>query len=150
VPEVRRIALLIATALVAGALGGGLASGSTGPGPSAGASAAHCSGKAFSPTQTGNLLRARGTLTCRGDVAKQRLRTCLEQFVPGRGFITVRCKVKVRSGPGRLVVRARRACRRGAAHAFRTRSFLFLRDRSGKKARGRAVSDRRVYPRSCT
>jgi hypothetical protein len=142
----RRLALLLCCALGAGAIYSAVASGSGGP--SAGASVARCNGKAFSPTQRGKLLTGKGFLRCTGDVARQRLRTCLEQEVGSR-FEIVKCVVKVRRGPGKITARAQRRCGRDVARSFRTRSFLFLRDRSGERARGKAISDTRVYPRRC-
>lgn len=117
-------------------------------GPPASASRAHCDGKAFPPTQSGKLLTSKGTLTCRGDVAKQRLRTCLEQQ-RGFHFVTVECETKVKYGPGKITTFVQHRCVKSAARAFRTRSFLFLRDMSGDKANGKAISDLRVYPRLC-
>lgn len=143
----RRLAPLIAVALTAAALGGGVASGSDG-GPTAGASLARCNGKAFSPTQSGNRLTSKGSLTCTGDVAKQRLRTCLEQENNGR-FSTVECDTTVKFGPGTIFAKAQHRCGSAVARGFRTRSFLFLRDVSGQKAFGKAISDLRAYPRRC-
>ena len=143
----RRLAPLIVVALAAAALGGGIASGSDG-GPTAGASVARCNGKAFSPTQSGRLLTSKGSLTCRGDVAKQRLRTCLEQENNGR-FSTVKCDTRVKFGPGTIFAKAQRRCGASLARGFRTRTFLFLRDVSGQKAFGKAISDLRAFPRRC-
>jgi hypothetical protein len=142
----RRLAVLVIFVAATGALWSAVASGSGGP--TAGAAVARCNGKAFSPTQRGKLLTAKGILRCRGDVARQRLRICLEQKA-GSGFEAVECVVNVRGGPGTVTARAQRRCARGVARRFRTRSFLFLRDRSGERARGKAVSATRVYPRRC-
>ena len=142
----RRLAVLIGCVVATGALWSAVASGSGGP--SADASVARCNGKAFSPTQRGKLLTAKGVLRCTGDVATQRLRTCLEQRT-GSGFVAVECVTNTRHGPGTVTARAQRRCARGIARRFRTRSFLFLRDRSGERARGKAISDSRVYPRDC-
>jgi hypothetical protein len=142
----RRLAVLVVFAVASGALWSAVASGSGGP--TAGASVARCNGKAFSPTQRGNLLTAKGVLLCTGDVARQRLRTCLEQRT-GSGFVAVECVANVRHGPGTVTARAQRRCARGVARRFRTRSFLFLRDRNGQRARGKVISATRVYPRRC-
>jgi hypothetical protein len=142
----RRLAFLVICAVASGALWSAVASGSGGP--TAGASAASCNGKAFSPTQRGKLLTSKGILRCRGDVARQGLRICLEQRT-GSGFEAVECVVNVRGGPGTVTGRVQRRCARGVARGFRTRSFLFLRDRSGERARGKVISATRVYPRRC-
>jgi hypothetical protein len=144
--EPRRLAILVISALATVALWDAAASGSGGP--TAGASVAQCNGKAFSPTQRGNLLTSKGLLRCTGDVARQRLRTCLEQRTPS-GFVMVECVAHVRRGPGTVTARAQHRCARDVARRFRTRSFLFLRDRSGERARGKAISETRVYPRDC-
>jgi hypothetical protein len=140
---------LAATLLIVAALGAGVARGAPEGAPSAGASVASCSGKAFSPTQRGSLLTSRGALSCRGDVARQRLRTCLEQQAGSR-FVAVECQTRARSGPGTIRIVVRHRCGRDDARAFRTRSFLFLRDRSGQQDRSSAVSDLRVFPRRCS
>lgn len=141
------LAMLLLGALAV-ALGTTVASGSAKSEPQAGISAASCNGKAFSPTQRSRQLSARGNLNCGGDVAKQRLRTCLEQRV-GRRFRTVACDTAVRFGPGKINAVARRTCPDGEETDFRTRSFFFLRDESGDAARGKAVSDPRSFPRRC-
>jgi hypothetical protein len=140
------VALLV-TLLTVAVLGAGVASGEQG-GPSASASLASCNGKAFSPTQRESLLTSKGTLNCTGDVSRQRLRTCLEQQ-RGRRFVAVECQTRSRSGPGTIEIVVRHHCHRETARAFRTRSFLFLRDRSGEKDRSSAVSALRVFPRHC-
>jgi hypothetical protein len=117
-------------------------------GPQASESRAHCDGKAFSPSQRGKLLTSRGVLTCTGDVAKQRLRTCLEQQ-RGFHFVTVECQTQIKYGGGTIRTVVRHKCADSTTRAFRTRSFLFLRDVSGDKANGKAVSDLRVFPRLC-
>jgi hypothetical protein len=111
-------------------------------------SRAHCDGKPFPPTQQDKLLGARGSLTCSGDVAKQRLRTCLQQQ-RGFRFVDVECDTQIKYGPGTIRTVVRHRCASSTARAFRTRSFLFLRDLSGDKANGKAVSDLRVFPRLC-
>lgn len=138
--------LVAAIALVA--LGATVANGSAQPEPQAGISAASCNGKAFAPTQGGRLLNSRGNLTCVGDVAKQRLRTCLEQFVGGR-YRPVVCDTASKGRPGKIIAVARRTCPDGPDTDFRTRSFFFLRDVSGATARGKAVSDPVSFPRRC-
>ncbi len=140
------IMLLSALALVA--LGATVASDPARSQPQAGASAASCNGKSFAVTQRSRLLSAKGNLNCGGDVAKQRLRTCLEQLVGGR-FRTVACDTAVRFGPGKIDAVARRTCPDGEETNFRTRSFFLLRDESGDAARGKAVSDPRSFPRRC-
>jgi hypothetical protein len=147
-PLPRRLALAVIAALACAALWSTVATSAADPGPTASASVANCNGRSFSVTQRNNLLTSKGTLVCTGDVAKQRLRTCLEQQV-GRRFATVKCVTEVRFGPGLITVRAQRRCGEDVARAFRTRSFLFLRDVSGEKARGKVISDLRVFPRRC-
>lgn len=139
------LAAIAAVAVTAAALLPAIASG----GPQATQSRAHCNGKAFSPTQRDKLLTSKGSLTCTGDVAKQRLRTCLEQQ-RGFHFVTVECETKIKYGPGTVVTVVQHRCAESTTRAFRTRSFLFLRDVSGDKANGKAVSDLRVYPRLCS
>ena len=144
----RRLLALVsigASAVAVAALLPGAASG----GPQASESRAHCDGKAFSPTQHDKLLTSRGTLTCSGDVAKQRLRTCLEQQ-RGFRFVTVECDNAIKFGPGTITTAVRHRCAESTTRAFRTRSFLFLRDVSGDKANGKAISALRVYPRLCS
>jgi hypothetical protein len=136
---------LVASAVANAALLPAAASG----GPEAAASAAHCDGKAYPPTQHDKLLTSKGTLTCSGDVSKQRLRTCLEQQ-RGFHFVTVECDTRVKFGPGTITTVVRHRCAESTTRSFRTRSFLFLRDISGDKANGKAISDLRVYPRLCS
>lgn len=142
------LALLVA-ALGLVALGATAASGSAQPEPQAGISAASCNGKAFVPFQRGRLLTSRGNLNCGGDVARQRLRTCLEQFVGGR-YRPVVCDTTTKPGPGKIVTVARRTCPDGPDTNFRTRSFFFLRDVSGARDSGKAVSDPVSFPRRCS
>jgi hypothetical protein len=145
----RRWLIASALALALTALAAGAASGSPERAPQASASLANCNGKAFSPTQTGKVLTAKGRLTCTGDVAKQRLRTCLEQQRGGR-YVAVECQTQVRFGPGRIDTVVRHACVKSVVRSFRTRTFLFLKDVSGQTAHGKAVSAQRVYPRLCS
>jgi hypothetical protein len=147
-PSLRLRLTMLVGALALVALGAVVASDSARSQPQAGASAASCNGKSFAPTQRSRLLSARGNLNCGGDVAKQRLRTCLEQRV-GRRFRTVACDTSVRFGPGRINAVARRTCPDGEETDFRTRSFFFLRDEGGDAARGKAISDPRSFPRRC-
>ena len=149
-PVTGRLWLIAAVlALALAAIGTGVASGSPQRAPHAVASLANCNGKAFGPTQTGKILTAKGRLTCTGDVAKQRLRTCLEQQRGGR-YVAVECQTRVRFGPGRIDSVVRHACVKSVVRSFRTRSFLFLKDVSGQTAHGKAVSAQRVYPRLCS
>ena len=141
------IAAVLALALTA--IGTGVASGSPERSPHAVASLAHCNGKAFSPTQTGKILTSKGRLTCTGDVAKQRLRICLEQQRGGR-YVTVECQTRVKFGPGSIDGVVRHSCAKAVPRSFRTRSFLFLKDVSGQTAHGKVVSAQRVYPRLCS
>ena len=145
----RWIAAAIVAALALAAVGSTGAGAAQQRAPHAVASLANCNGKAFSPTQTGKILTAQGRLTCTGDVAKQRLRTCLEQQRGGR-YVTVECDTRTKFGPGQIAIAVRHACASSVARSFRTRSFLFLRDVSGATAHGKAVSDQRVYPRLCS
>lgn len=138
----------LAAALALAAVGATSASGTPERSPGAVASVANCNGKAFSPTQDGKLLTSKGRLSCTGDVAKMRLRTCLEQQRGGR-FVTVECDNKARFGAGSVAVVVQHRCGASTRRGFRTRSFLFLRDVSGQTAEGKAVSDLRVYPRLC-
>jgi hypothetical protein len=141
------VAIVAALALAAfGSTGAGAAEQRA---PHAVASLANCNGKAFSVSQTGKVLTAKGRLTCTGDVAKQRLRTCLEQQRGGR-YVTVECETRTNFGPGSITIAVRHVCADGVIRSFRTRSFLFLRDVSGQTAHGKAVSDQRVYPRLCS
>jgi len=151
VPPVSRRRWLIAAGLTLAlaATGAAAASGSAHRAPHAVASLANCSGKAFSPTQTGKVLTSKGRLTCTGDVAKQSLRTCLEQQRGGR-YVTVECQTRVKFGPGRIDTVVRHSCAKGVVRPFRTRSFLFLKDVSGQTAHGKAVSVQRAYPRLCS
>lgn len=142
-----RLAVLLSLAAATVAIAA-LAPAAASGGPQASQSRASCNGKAFSPTQRGKLLTSKGTLTCTGDVAKQRLRTCLEQQ-RGFRFVTVECQTRIRYGAGSISAAVRHRCAESTTRAFRTRSFLFLRDVSGDKARGKAVSDLRVFPRLC-
>jgi hypothetical protein len=142
---------LIATAIVlalALAAVGSAGAGAEQRAPHAVASLANCNGQAFSPTQSGKVLTAKGRLTCTGDVAKQRLRVCLEQQ-RGGDYVTVECETRTRFGPGQVTIAVRHICASSVTRSFRTRSFLFLRDVSGATAHGKAVSDQRVYPRLC-
>jgi hypothetical protein len=123
---------------------GGTASGA----PAAGASAAHCNGHAVEVRQVGGRLAAKATLDCTGDVATMRLRTCLQQLGSG-GFETIKCVVAVRHSPGHLQAVARRACPRDTDTVFRTRAFLFLKDDSGARDRGKVLSDGKPFPRHC-
>ena len=149
-PQVIRWRLIaVVAALALAAFGASAASGSAERAPGAVASLANCNGKAFSPTQTGKVLTSKGRLTCTGDVAKQRLRTCLEQQRGGR-YVQVECETRVKFGPGRIDVAVRHSCAKSVVRSFRTRSFLFLRDVSGQTAHGKAVSAQRVYPRLCS
>ena len=114
----------------------------------ASASAANCNGRAFSPTQTGNKLHAKADLTCTGSVAKMRLTACLEQQVRS-GFKTVKCDTEIRQRAGTITVRVERACGNSVERKFRTRAFLFLKDRNGRSADGKAISPTPVFPRRC-
>jgi hypothetical protein len=145
----RWIATAIVAALALAAVGAAGAGAAEQRAPHAVASLANCNGKAFSPTQSAKILTAKGRLTCTGDVAKQRLRVCLEQQRGGR-YVTVECETRTRFGPGQVTIAVRHVCASSVTRSFRTRSFLFLRDVSGAMAHGKAVSDQRVYPRLCS
>jgi hypothetical protein len=135
---------LAACALVALGPGGGMASGSAG----AGASRASCHGHAVNPTQTGRKIRAKATLDCTGAVATQRIRTCLEQLI-GSAFRTVKCVTVTKHAPGRIQAVAERSCAPSEDHGFRTRAFLFLKDTSGGRARGKVISEVKDFPKHC-
>ena len=139
----RAVALAILAALAVAAL--------TAPAAGAGgatASRATCNGKSFTPFQRGNRVVGRGTLTCTGDVAKMRLRSCLEQNVNGR-YKTVRCEVRVRFRPTTVEARISEVCAPSIVRGFRVRSFLFLRDQNGQIATGKVISGKAVLPRRC-
>ena len=145
----RRIAAAVVATIALAAVGATVASATDQRAPQAVASLANCDGKAFTPTQTGRVLTSKGRLTCTGDVAKQRLRTCLEQRRGGR-YVTVECATRSRFSPGTIRLVVRHICVSSVRRSFRTRSFLFLKDVSGQTAHGKAVSDQRVYPRLCS
>jgi hypothetical protein len=95
------------------------------------------------------VLTSKGRLSCTGDVAKMRLRTCLEQR-RGSRFVTVECANKARFGPGVVAVVVQHRCAASARRPFRTRSFLFLRDVSGQTAQDQILAPVRFYPRLCS
>jgi len=135
---------LAACALLALGAGGGVASGSAG----AGASRASCHGHAVTPAQSGRKVRAKATLDCTGAVATQSIRTCLEQLV-GTAFRTVKCVTVVKHSAGHIQGVAERSCAPSEDHSFRTRAFLFLKDTSGGKARGKVISEVKDFPKHC-
>lgn len=139
------LAIALPTAAIACLLAG---TASVSAGDTASASAANCNGRAFSPTKTDNRLTAKADLTCTGDVATMRLRACLQQQVRS-GFKTVECATQVRKKPGKVTVRVEHGCRKSVDRRFRTRATLFLRDRNGRSADGKAISPTPVFPVRC-
>jgi hypothetical protein len=125
---------LAACALLALGAGGGVASGSAG----AGASRASCHGHAVTPAQSGRKVRAKATLDC----------TCLEQLI-GSAFRTVKCVTVTKHSAGHIQAVAERSCAPSEDHGFRTRAFLFLKDTSGGKARGKVISEVKDFPKHC-
>lgn len=138
------IALAAAAALAVLALAApaaGLAGGAT-------ASKATCNGKSFTPFKRGNRVVGKGTLTCTGDVAKMRLRSCLQQVV-NRRFRTVGCEVRTRLRAATVEARISRVCAPSILRGFRVRSFLFLLDENGQIATGKVISGKAVLPQRC-
>ena len=142
----RRGGFLAALAVISiGAFGGAA---TTASGPTAAASAASCDGRAFGPIQRVNRVIAKGSLTCHGDVRVMRLKTCLLQVVNGKTRF-VACKTRARLGPGRVIAKVNQVCTPSDPRGFRTRTYLFLRDESGRADRGRARSGLARLPKLC-
>jgi hypothetical protein len=139
-------ALVISAIAMAALAAGSSASGS----PVAGASTSHCNGHAVEVRQSGESLRAKATLKCTGDIATMRIRTCLQmQNDAGTGFLTAKCKTKVKHRAGFISAIASRVCPTSTDHLFRTRATLFLKDRSGQKDHGAVLTPGKSFPRFC-